>query len=399
MTFLHRARRFAAVCVAAASLAAIAPAAALAADPYEINVILSLTGYVAFVGTEQRQALTALETYVNKTGGIGGRPLKFVIADDQSNPQVTVQLGRALLAKRVPLILGPTGPDTCAALTPLVAADGPLLYCFAPTGQAAPGGYVFLTQYAGESGMAVLIRYLRERGLRKIAFIASTDAAGQDAERALNAVLARPENVNVGVVTRQHFGTSDISVAAQMAAIKAASPDALIAWSAGTAAGTLFRGIHDAGVDVPTVTSAANLNAIFFKNFGAIVPKDLYFNAVPYYGADVVTNPATKTALATMTSALAAAGAKPDQIEISAWDPATIVIDALRKLGADASAAQLRAYLLTLKGWAGVNGPYDFTRFPQRGLGENSVVVVKWNLDAGTASAVSRFGGAPLPGK
>ena len=140
--------------------------------------------------------------------------------------------------------------------------------------------------------------------------------------------------------------------------------------------GTLFRGVHDSGVDVPTVTSAANLNAIFFKNFGPIVPKDLYFNAVPYYGAAVVTNPATKAALATMTSALAAAGAKPDQIEISAWDPSTIVIEALRKLGTDASAAQLRAYLLTLKGWSGVNGPYDFTRFPQRGLGENSVVVV-----------------------
>ena len=99
--------------------------------------------HVAFVGTEQRQALNALETYVNKTGGIGGRPLKFVIADDQSNPQVTVQLGQALVAKHVPLILGPTGPDTCAALTPpLVTADGPLLDCFAPTGQAARGGYV-----------------------------------------------------------------------------------------------------------------------------------------------------------------------------------------------------------------------------------------------------------------
>ena len=46
MTFLHRARRLAAILMVALPLAAFAPAAR-AADPYEINVILSLTGYVA----------------------------------------------------------------------------------------------------------------------------------------------------------------------------------------------------------------------------------------------------------------------------------------------------------------------------------------------------------------
>ena len=114
------------------------------------------------------------------------------MADDQSNPRVTVQLVQGLLAKHVPVILGPSGPDACAAATPLLAQNGPVLYCLSPTAQAQPGGYVFLTQFSGESGMAVDVRYLRERGLRKIAFITSTDATGQDAERALNAVLAPP---------------------------------------------------------------------------------------------------------------------------------------------------------------------------------------------------------------
>jgi branched-chain amino acid transport system substrate-binding protein len=388
-----------ATAVAVAALLAAAPPAARAADPYEINVLVGITGYTAFVGTEQLQALKALESYVNKTGGIRGRPLSFVVADDQSNPKVAVQLAQGLIAKHVPLILGPSGPDACAAITPLVVQSGPVLYCLSPTAQAQPGGYVFLTQFSGESGMAVDVRYLRERGLRKIAFIASTDATGQDAERALNAVLARPENATVQIVTRQHFGPGDLSIAAQMASIKAANPDALIAWSAGTPAGTLFRGLHDSGVDVPTVTSAANLNPLFFKQYGAFAPRDLYFNAVPYYGGGIVTNPPTKAALATITRELAAAGATPDQIEISSWDPAMVVVDALRKLGTGANAAQLRTYLLNLHGYAGVNGPYDFTRFPQRGLGENSALIVKWDTGRGAAVAVSRFGGEPLSAK
>jgi branched-chain amino acid transport system substrate-binding protein len=388
--------RRAAVAIFMTALLTAASPMVRAADPYEINVLVGTTGYTAFVGVEQLQALKALQAYVNATGGIRGRPLSFVVADDQSNPKISVQLAQGLIAKHVPLILGPSGPDACAAITPLVVQNGPLLYCMSPTAQAQPGGYVFLTQIAGESGMAVDVRYLRERGLRKIAFIASTDATGQDAERALNAVLARPENATVQIVTRQHFGPTDLSIAAQMASIKAANPDALIAWSAGTPAGTLFRALHDSGIDLPAVTSAANLNPLFFKQYGAFAPKDLYFNAMPYYGGDIVTDSPTKAALGTLTRELAKAGAKPDQIEISAWDPALIVVEALRKLGPDATAAQLRAYLLSLRGFAGVNGPYDFVRFPQRGLGENSALVVRWDTARSKAVAISRFGGEPL---
>jgi branched-chain amino acid transport system substrate-binding protein len=154
--------------------------------------------------------------------------------------------------------------------------------------------------------------------------------------------------------------------------------------------------LHDSGIDLPTVTSAANLNPLFFKQYGQFAPKDLYFNAVPYYGGKIVTNPPTRAALATLTRELAKAGAKPDQIEISAWDPAMIVVDALRKLGPDATAAELRTYLLSLHGYAGVNGPYDFSRFAQRGLGENSALIVRWDTPRGEAVAVSRFGGEPL---
>jgi branched-chain amino acid transport system substrate-binding protein len=388
--------RRAAVAIFLTALLTAASPFARAADPVEVYALVGTTGYTAFVGVEQLQALKAVQSYVNATGGIRGRPLSFVVADDQSNPKVSVQLAQGLIAKHVQLILGPSGPDACAAITPLVVQTGPVLYCLSPTAQAQPGSYVFLTQFSGESGMAVDVRYLRERGLHKIAFIASTDATGQDAERALNAVLARPENATVQIVTRQHYGPTDLSIAAQMSSIKAANPDAMIAWSAGTPAGTLFRALHDSGIDLPTVTSAANLNPLFFKQYGQFAPKDLYFNAVPYYGGKIVTNPPTKAALATLTRELAKAGAKPDQIEISAWDPAMIVVDALRKLGPDATAAELRAYLLSLHGYAGVNGPYDFSRFAQRGLGENSALIVRWDTPRGEAVAVSRFGGEPL---
>jgi branched-chain amino acid transport system substrate-binding protein len=395
---LNRARRLAAILLVAVVFGTLAPAAR-AADPYEINVILSLTGQTAFIGTTELQALKALEGYVNATGGIGGRTLTFVAADDQTNPQVALQLAQSLIAKHVPIILGPTGPASCAAITPLVAQNGPLLYCLGNAGHPPAGSYAFLTLFSAEAMMAVVVRYYRERGFHRLAYIVSTDAAGQDAESAFLEAMAKPENTSIQIVAREHFAPNDLSVAAQLARIKAATPDGIIGWAAGTLAGTLFRGMKDAGVDLPTVTSPGNLNAAFFKQYGPLLPTNLYFAGVPYYGADTLSDRATKAELATLTSVLAGVGAKPDQIEISAWDPARLLVSALRKLGPDASAAQLRAYLVNLKGWVGANGPYDFTAVPQRGLGEKNIIIVRWDARRNAGSGVSKFGGEPLPGK
>jgi branched-chain amino acid transport system substrate-binding protein len=383
--------------IAAALL--VATPVARAAEPYEINTILSLTGNIAFVGATQMKSLKAVEAYVNQNGGINGRPVSFVVSDDGSSPQTAVQLAQGLIAKGVPVILGSSSPNACGAIAPLVAQNGPVLYCLANGGLPVTGGFEFLTLMSYDSHLAVAMRYFRERGLHRLATIFSTDAGGQDAERALQAALALPENKSIALVTQQHFSPGDASAAAQMAVIKGANPDALVAWATGGSAGLLFRGTRDIGLDLPTVTSPGNLTGTFLKQYAAVLPPELIFPAVSYYASGAPTDPATKAAVATLTTAIAGAGAEPDMITISAWDPGMLLVDALRKLGPDASAAALHDYLLKLQGWTGVDGPYDFISNPQRGVGGKNVVMVRWDGQQGKGVAVSDFGGTPLGGK
>lgn len=394
----NRAHRLAIALGGALLLAAIAPAAR-AADPYEINAILSVTGAASFIGATQQEALKAVEGYVNRTGGIDGRPLSFVVADDQSQPQVALQLAQGLIAKHVPVILGPSIGATCHAISPLVLQDGPVLYCLTTFLHPTEGSFIFATLPSAEAQEAAMLRYFRERGLHRIAYIVTTDASGQEAENAILSAAAEPEDKSVQIVAREHFGAADISIAAQLALIKAAKPDALFAWATGTAAGTLFQAAQEAGIDLPTATSGADLNPIFFKQYGSLLPTNLYFSGLPFYAADTLSDRATKAALATMSSALDAIGAKPDQVKISAWDPATIIVDGLRKIGPSASAAQLRDYIVNLRGWVGANGPYDFRADPQRGVGVGSVIVVKWDARRSAVVSVSKPGGMPLGGK
>jgi branched-chain amino acid transport system substrate-binding protein len=393
---LARSSLFLALIFAAALLA---PPQARAAEPYEINTILSLTGNVAFVGSTQQKALKALESFINQHGGIGGRPVAFVFADDQSSAQTAVQLAQGLIAKNVPILLGPSGPTSCAAIAPLVAEKGPVFYCLANGGDPIPGGYEFLTLMSYDSQLAVTVRYFRERGLRRLATIFATDAGGQGAEKALHGVLAKPENKSMQLVAQQHFVTSDASASAQMSRIKGENPDALIAWATGGPAGTLFRSARDIGLDVATVSSPGNLTAAFLKQYAPTLPREIIFPAVPYYGGSAPTDAATKAAVANLTSALAAGGSEPDMIAISAWDPAMLLIESLRELGPDASASKLRDHLVNLQGWVGADGPYDFRAAPQRGIGDNNVIMVRWDVDKGTGVAVSNFGGAPLSRK
>jgi hypothetical protein len=55
--------------VVALVAAPLAPQSVRAADPFEINVIVSLTGPFAFIGSSESASVRQIEAIVNKTGG------------------------------------------------------------------------------------------------------------------------------------------------------------------------------------------------------------------------------------------------------------------------------------------------------------------------------------------
>jgi len=373
----------------------IRPAAA--AEPYEINSILSLTGGASFLGKAEQQALQLLEASVNADGGIQGRPVRFVFHDDQSTPQTAVQLASQIVASRPTVEIGANLVAMCNAMAPLMAS-GPVMYCLSPGIHPAEGSYVFTSSVSTVDLSRALLRYWRMKGMTKIAVMTSTDASGQDAERGINGNLALPENKDIEVVAREHFNPTDVSVAAQIENIKAAQPQALIAWSTGAPIGTILKAIAQAGLDVPVGTTDGNMTYAQMTQYAAFLPKQLYIPAAEWstHGSAAKRDPAVVAAQERFDAAYKAAGITPDVAAALAWDPAMIVIDALRKLGPATTAAQLRDYIGHLKGYAGVNGIYDFTQTAQRGLDVSDAVVTLWDAEKKVWTPVSQPAGAPL---
>jgi len=361
----------------------------------EINVILPLTGGGAFLGKAEHQALLQFEKAANASGGIHGQPLKFVFHDDQSSPQVAVQLANQVKATNPPVILGSALVALCNAMAPLMK-DGPVLYCFSPGIHPASGGYVFSSSISTKELAAALLRYFGRKGWKKIALITSTDASGQDAYKNFKSLVGAEGHTDVELVAEAQLNPADVSAAAQIQRLKGANPDVLVAWSTGGPIGTVFKAIHDAGVEVPVATTNGNQTYAQMAQYAAFLPKELYIPAADFLkSARPVQVNAASAAKEAFFQAFEGTDIKPDGPSTYAWDPALLVVEALRHLKADASAEDLRAYLLGLKGVAGINGFYDFKAVPNRGLDESNVVVTRWDAAAQTWTVVSDPLGIP----
>ena len=374
----------------------LTPAAGYAADrqPFEIPVVLSLTGQGAFLGKAEKQSIDLIEGIVNRSGGIDREPVKFVIYDDQTNPQIAVQIANALIAKNVPVILGSSFTGPCQAMIPLML-KGPVLYCFAPTIHPKRGGFIFSASVSTQDDILALIRYFRLNGKTRIGVITATDAGGQEQDRAIDLALSLPENKNVTITDHEHFAPNDLSVSAQITRIKASNPEAVIAWTTGAPFGTLLRGINDVGLDVPIATSTGDMIYSQLAQYANFLPKELYFPGLRSMSPEGTSKGPVLNAQRQYFAAFAKIGVQPDFANNEVWDTVLIVIDAFRHLGTTATADEVRNYIRSLHGWVGINGVYDFSDPEQRGIGEGSIVIDRWDRAKNDFVPISKPGGNP----
>jgi branched-chain amino acid transport system substrate-binding protein len=385
-------RRLASIGIALA-MCLIPALQATAADPYDIDVVLPITGTFAFVGTTHQKELQVLEGIVNKQGGIQGRPVHFVFHDDTSNPEVSLQIHQAILAKHPAVVFGSSLGALCQATTPLYLNNGPVNYCFSPVIPTTKGSYVFSGSVGGRDLILATIRYFHGKGWKKIATLNTTDASGQIGDRDIAYVLSLPEFKDMSMLATEHFSAADTSVNAQVSKIKALGPQAIIVWAPGTALGTALHAIADLGLDVPIATTSANMIIPQMKSYAAFIPKTILFQGVGYVaGAAHKDSPA----MTTYVNGMKENGMQQDFQTGMAWDPVMIVIDALRKIGPSATAEQLHAYIENLHGYTGITGTYDFRDGSQRGLGADAAIIMRWDPEKLNFVSVSKGGGAPI---
>jgi branched-chain amino acid transport system substrate-binding protein len=381
------------ICLALVLLAGLIPAVA-ADEPLTINVIVSLTGPAAFSGASDKEAIGVYEGLLNKSGGIRGRQVHFQVWDDQSSPQVALQLANGIIDKHAQVILGPAVTGTCAAIEPVVRNSGPVEYCLSPGLQPQKGTFAFSSSRSLDATLLAEARFMNDKGYDRLGVLTATDASGQAGSHALSDAL--PSYHALQIVDEEKYSPTAIALNAEISKIMQLKPQCIWIFATGPAFATALRGLRDAGVNLPVFTSSANLNKDQLTQYAAFLPKDLYFDGFPFQVGVPMGSAGQRNAYAAFNEAFKGAGVIPTTTSAYAWDPTSIVMAAFKQIGPDATSTQIRDYIAGLHDFGGVNGSYDFRTGDQHGLGPDSVVVVKWSPSAGAVTAASGTGGKPL---
>ena len=363
---------------------------------YTIHAILSLTGSESFLGDEERTALMALQKHVNATGGIDGHPLNFALSDNQSTASTSVALASPLLSQ-VPIIMVGSSASTDKPVDSLVKSTGPVIYDLSPGDHPARGSFVYSASNSTTNQTKAFITFAESKGWTKIAAITSTDGTGQDGWANIQAAAAASKGA-VTIVDHETFDPTDVSVTTQLSKIKAKAPQALFVWTTGTPLGTVLKGMQQLSMlSTPTMTTNGNASASELKGLKSDLPAQLYFPGAPFEAGTSALPASLQAPVQTFETTMKAAGeVRPDEGNALSWDAGQILVAALRKLGVNATAAQIHKYISSLTDFAGINGTYNFTdkSIPDnRGLTLKSVYIAKWNSSQANWAAVSGAGG------
>ncbi len=383
----------------AVSLALAAAPALAADDTYDMHIVIPLTGGGAFLGKAEQDAINVAAKVINEAGGIHGKKLTPVFHDDQSSPQVAVQLTTDVIALHPAVMLGSTVSQLCNAQAPLIKDAGPVMWCFSPSIRAEVGGYEFTSQIDSHDQQRALLTYFRDKGWKRVALITTSDSSGQDAEANVTAMMKEPDFKDMTLVADAHFAPGDVTVSAQIETIRAGNPQAIVSWATTAAGGTVFRGLKQAGIDLPTAASGSNQTVQQMTDYAAFLPSQVYFgvgewaaNGDPRLSVAPEVTAQQKLFFASMKTI----GVYPDSGYELGWEPIRLVADALNKLPAGADAKALHEFLINWQGHVGAEGQYDFKKTPQRGLNIDNAIVVRWDGTKKEWHLVSNLRGSPI---
>ncbi|HEY5985699.1 MAG TPA: ABC transporter substrate-binding protein [Streptosporangiaceae bacterium] len=191
-----------------------------------------LTGVAAPGYSEIAPASNAYFQYVNAHGGVYGRKIHYKYLNDQYNPSLTSSVVHQLvLQDRVYAIFNGLGTPTHLAVAPYLNAQHiPDVFvasgceCWNNTSQL-PNTFGWQIDYVREG--KILGSYIKKHFAgKKIGYFFQNDEFGQDGVKGLDYEIPHS-----WVVSRQNYDPTNVNVAPQVAALKAAGVQVVVAFS------------------------------------------------------------------------------------------------------------------------------------------------------------------------
>lgn len=296
-----------------------------------VGLLLSLSGPAADFGTSERNGATVVLDQLNADGGVDGRTIEYVIADDKSDPtEATKQFRKLVTEEEVSVVIGPTVSASTLAIGSLAqSSEVPLLALNGTIAVTSKDNDFYPWIFRGAPSDLITAEKMFDQvvseGHRRIAIYAEETGYGDDVLKYLESLVeeAKGEGVEIVVTTRSAADATDLS--AQATKIRQADPDVVLVLANPPALGAaLVRAIRQ-GSDVPVWGPMGLAQNTFLEAAG---PAGEGLHAMALANWD---NPSESEA--ELAELLEAEGFEPASFEVAGSNGAQAIEAALKKIG------------------------------------------------------------------
>jgi branched-chain amino acid transport system substrate-binding protein len=342
-----------------AGLAVLLMATTMQAAPAQtikIGVFGPLTGDAAAMGASEKDAVELAVKEKNDAGGVLGKKLEIVYADDGGKPEEAVNVAKRLISRDEVLItLGSISSPASLAASQVSRQSETAQIVVAGTAQRITtqgNKWVFRSPVPDTKLVADLVDFIHEKfpKLKKFAFLYVHDDFGRGG---FEAFKAAGQKYDFEIVAEERYTRGDIDFTAQLGHIKASPAQALVEWSRYAEAALVAKQYVQTG-----------LNLVRFGSDGVAAPKYVELGGTAVDGVYFTTHfsvatganiPAAKTFMAKYEKAY---GKLPDAYAAESYDAITLAIMAIEKAGKEDRAA-VRDALAGLS-FDSTRGPFKF---------------------------------------
>lgn len=352
-----------------------------AKEPYKVGAVLDISGPSSSLGIPERDTLLMLAEKINAAGGINGHPLELTILDNKSDETEAVLAVKKLIEQKVLAVIGcsSSGPSM-AIIDSVQKAQVPMISLAAASMIVEPAKdrkWVFKTAQSDSVTVAVLIDYLKAKGISKVAFLYMNNAYGDGGKKAF-AAAAREAGIQVAV--EEKFEASDKDMTPQLTRVKASGANAVVVWAIPPSASILTKNFKDMGLTIPLLHSHGVGNQKFIELAqgsadGVILPIGKLLVADQISADD----PQKKVLATYIEDYTKKYNSPPNAFGGYAWDAFYLLVSALEKGGTDRAA--IRDQLEKTQGFVGVSGIFNMSANDHNGLKKDSMVLVKVEKD------------------
>ncbi|MGW1003035.1 ABC transporter substrate-binding protein [Streptomyces sp. NPDC002520] len=223
---------------------------------YRVLVLggLSAEGALADNASMSVNAAKAGVDFANELGGVGGRKVTIEVLDDGADPTAAVTKLREAIGKGKPDLVLNSGPSAVAEATlPILNQNRILSFNIGPTATSSdPSKFPlnFDLSPGPADQIAAYLPYFKEKGYGRVGILHGNssygEAYGEVAEKAFS-------DAGVDVTANKEYDIAALDMTAQIEAIKATKPDALVLDAYGAPLGYVLKGLEKTGWDIPVI--------------------------------------------------------------------------------------------------------------------------------------------------